>query len=65
MVKKNQASSGIYSGLTQAPFYPLAYVKVLIQIGHEPLPPYQSNGVFGVGKGRLFYPNSFSYCNNI
>jgi hypothetical protein len=37
MSKKKEAtlSSGILSGLIQAPFYPTAYVKVLIQVSFK------------------------------
>ena len=31
----------------------------LLQIGHEPLPPYKSRTIFG--REKLFYPSIFSY----
>ncbi|XP_047736611.1 mitochondrial carrier homolog 2 [Hyalella azteca] len=39
--------------------HPIEYAKVLIQIGHEPLPPYKSRTI--LGKEKLFYPSIFSY----
>jgi len=43
----------------QAPTHPLNYVKILMQIGHEPLPPFRSRNLFG--REQYFYPNAFSY----
>lgn len=47
------------SGLTEIPVYPLNLIKCLMQISHEPLPPFASKTIFG--KQKLFYPNSFAY----
>ncbi|RNA18405.1 mitochondrial carrier -like protein [Brachionus plicatilis] len=57
--KEPSASSSLTAGLFQTPFYPLSYIKVLIQIGHEPLPPFKSRSIFG--REQFFYPNNFSY----
>jgi len=57
--KETTVSSGIIAGLMQAPFYPTSYIKVLIQIGHEPLPPFKSKSLFG--REQFFYPNAYSY----
>lgn len=43
--------------------HPIEYAKVLIQIGHEPLPTYKSKTIFG--KEQLFYPSIFSYIKHI
>uniref|UniRef100_A0A6A7FTE0 Carrier homolog 2-like n=1 Tax=Hirondellea gigas TaxID=1518452 RepID=A0A6A7FTE0_9CRUS len=43
--------------------HPIEYAKVLIQIGHEPLPAYKSRTIFG--KEKLFYPSIFSYIRHI
>lgn len=67
MAKKQQTETSltqtILSGIGQSPFYPMNYVKVLIQIGHEPLPPFRSKNLFG--RENLYYPNSFSYLRYI
>jgi carrier protein len=47
------------SGLAEMPIYPLNMIKVLMQVSHEPLPPFASKTIFG--KEKLFYPNSFAY----
>jgi carrier protein len=61
MSKKKDAtlSSGIISGFMQAPFYPPSFIKVLIQIGHEPLPPFKSRSLFG--REQYYYRNAFAY----
>lgn len=46
-------------GLTELPTYPLKFTKFLMQINHEPLPPFPSKTIFG--NEKLFYPNSFKY----
>jgi carrier protein len=56
-------SSAIISGFMQAPFYPTSYVKVLLQIGHEPLPPFKSSSI--LGREQYFYPNAFVYMKYI
>ncbi|KAF2358475.1 Mitochondrial substrate/solute carrier [Trinorchestia longiramus] len=43
--------------------HPIEYAKILIQIGHEPLPPYKSRTIFG--REKLFYPSIFSYIRYI
>lgn len=53
----------ILSGIGQSPLYPLNFVKVLMQIGHEPLPVFKSKNLFG--RETLYYPNSFSYLRYI
>lgn len=45
-------------------FHPIAYAKVLIQVGHEPLAPEASVSWFG-GKSTLYYPNVFRYIGHI
>lgn len=50
------------AGVT-ALFHPIAYAKVLIQIGYEPVGPTLHTGLFG-GKS-LMYPNVFSYVSYI
>jgi len=55
----NEIGVQLASGLTELPAYPLNFIKVLMQIGHEPLTPFPSKTIFG--KEKLFYPNSFSY----
>ncbi|XP_064603417.1 mitochondrial carrier homolog 1-like [Liolophura sinensis] len=44
-------------------FHPLGYAKVLIQLGHEPLPPYPTKSIFG--RDKLIYPNVFRYIGHI
>lgn len=56
-------SQSVISSLTQAPWYPLNYVKVLVQLGHEPLPPFKSKNIFG--REQLYYPNTFNYAKYI
>lgn len=63
---KNQVedlTDAITSGLFQIPFHPLGYVKVLAQIGHEPLAPYKALSIFG--REQMFYPNCLKYCSYI
>ncbi|KAB7501551.1 Mitochondrial carrier-like protein 2 [Armadillidium nasatum] len=43
--------------------HPVEYVKVLIQIGHEPMEPYKSRTIFG--REKMFYPSVFSYIAHI
>jgi len=43
--------------------YPLEYVKVLIQIGHEPYPPKPSRTLFG--RPALLLPGVFTYMKHI
>ncbi|CAF0974542.1 unnamed protein product [Brachionus calyciflorus] len=61
--KEASVSSALSAGLFQLPFYPMTYVKVLIQAGHEPLPPFRSRSLFG--REQFFYPNNFSYMRYI
>lgn len=50
------------AGVT-ASTHPLLYVKLLIQVGHEPLPPMEGRTMFG---RRVFYlPGFFSYAQHI
>lgn len=56
-------NEALLSSLLQIPFYPLSYVKVLEQVGHEPLAPIKSINFFG--REQLYYPNNFRYCNYI
>jgi carrier protein len=44
-------------------FHPLAYSKILIQIGYEPLSPVPSTTIFG--SKVLMYPNIFKYMGHI
>ncbi|UJR38069.1 hypothetical protein I4U23_030750 [Adineta vaga] len=39
--------------------HPLAYARVLMQLGYEPLPAYRATSLFG--KETLYYPNIFRY----
>lgn len=55
--------SHVLSAFGQIVFYPTNLVKVLIQVGHEPLPPFKSRSIFG--REQLFYPNSLSYLKYI
>jgi len=55
----NDIGVQLASGLTELPVYPLNFVKVLMQLSYEPLPPFASKTIFG--KEKLFYPNSFAY----
>lgn len=55
----NEIAVQLASGLTEVPAFPLNFIKVLMQIGHEPLPPFPAKTIFG--KEKLFYPNSFKY----
>lgn len=45
-------------------FYPLANVKVLMQIGYEPF-PLTLGKKFGIGKEQYFLPNAFTYAKNL
>lgn len=56
-------TDAITSGIFQITFHPLSYVKVLAQIGHEPLAPIKSLNIFG--REQLFYPNCLQYCGYI
>lgn len=52
-----------FASLSNIPFYPVSYAKLLIQIGHEPLPPFKSTSIFG--KEQFYNPNIFSYVRYI
>ncbi|TDH11004.1 hypothetical protein EPR50_G00081200 [Perca flavescens] len=43
--------------------HPLLYVKLLIQVGHEPLPPTVGTTMFG--RRVLYLPGFFSYARHI
>lgn len=43
--------------------HPFDYVKILIQLGYEPLPPYATKTIFGTP--RLALPNVFQYLGHI
>lgn len=45
--------------IQQALGHPLAYVRVLMQLGYEPLPPFRGKSLFG--KEALYYPNVLRY----
>lgn len=59
--KTNKAFDG--NNLIDVAIYPISYAKTLMQIGHEPLPPFKSTTIFGAE--QLFYPNTFSYLRYI
>lgn len=61
--KETSLSQTVANSFYQAPLYPLSYVKVLAQIGHEPLPPFRSRTLFG--REKFYYPNMFSYLKYI
>lgn len=61
--KQTSLSQVFISSILQAPSHPLSYVKVLMQIGHEPMPPFRSKNLFG--REQYFYPNAFSYVRYI
>lgn len=63
MIENNQNLSLALSGLAELPVYPLNLIKTLMQISHEPLPPFPSKTIFG--KEKLFYPNSFVYIKHV
>lgn len=44
-------------------FHPITYTKVLIQLGHEPLPPVPTTTIFG--RKVLAYPSVFKYLGHI
>lgn len=44
-------------------FHPITYVKILIQIGHEPIAPTLHTSMFG--HKSYMYPNVFTYANHI
>jgi len=44
-------------------FHPITYTKVLIQLGHEPLPAVPSSTIFG--RKVLAYPSVFKYLGHI
>ncbi|XP_037126035.1 mitochondrial carrier homolog 1-like isoform X1 [Syngnathus acus] len=50
------------AGMTAA-LHPLFYVKLLIQVGHEPLPPTVGTTMFG--RRVLYLPGFFSYAQHI
>ncbi|XP_077569152.1 mitochondrial carrier homolog 1-like [Stigmatopora nigra] len=50
------------AGMTAAT-HPLLYVKLLIQVGHEPLPPTLGTTMFG--RRVLYLPGFFSYARHI
>ncbi|XP_069544676.1 mitochondrial carrier homolog 1-like isoform X2 [Brachyistius frenatus] len=50
------------AGVTAAT-HPLLYVKLLIQVGHEPLPPAVGSTMFG--RRVLYLPGFFSYAQHI
>jgi len=49
--------------LQQVIGHPMNYVRVLMQMGYEPLPAYRSTSLFG--KETLYYPNVFRYLKYI
>ncbi|XP_076622584.1 mitochondrial carrier homolog 2 [Colletes latitarsis] len=49
--------------VTNAITYPIEYVKILIQIGHEPISPQPTTTLFG--KPALGLPNVFQYVKHI
>lgn len=53
----------IKSGVLQVPAYPLHLVRVLMQIGHEPLPPFKAKSIFN--REMMYYPNVFKYLRYI
>lgn len=59
----NETLLAVGSGLSELPVYPLNFIKTLMQLSHEPLPPFPSKTIFG--KEKLFYPNSFEYMKYI
>lgn len=53
----------VIGGGTLVVFHPIAYAKVLIQLGHEPVPAMLSKNLFG--NKVLMYPNIFKYIGHI
>ncbi|GLH11767.1 Mitochondrial carrier-like protein 2 [Gryllus bimaculatus] len=49
--------------VVNAAAHPIEYAKILIQIGHEPIPPYHTKTLFG--KPALALPNVFQYISYI
>ncbi|XP_013406004.1 mitochondrial carrier homolog 2 [Lingula anatina] len=45
--------------------HPFTYARVLIQLGHEPLSPYQTKSFIWFGKDILAYPGVFAYVGHI
>jgi len=44
-------------------FHPVIYTKTLIQLGHEPQPPYATTTIFG--RSTFMYPNAYKYLCHI
>lgn len=53
----------VIGGGTLVILHPIAYAKVLIQLGHEPVPAKLSTNLFG--NKVLMYPNIFKYVGHI
>lgn len=53
----------VIGGGTLVVLHPIAYAKVLIQLGHEPVPAKLSTNLFG--NKVLMYPNIFKYIGHI
>jgi len=62
-VKSSYGGNLVLSAAMTAVAHPLTYVKVLIQVGHEPLPASQTTTFFGKNVMRL--PNFFQYAGHI
>lgn len=62
-IEKQQQSNFIFQSLSSLLFHPVEYVKVLCQLGHEPIPPRLGRSIFG--KPRLVLPNVFQYIKHI
>ena len=50
---------------TTALFYPREVVRILVQVGHEPLPSISGRSYFGFGPRAYFLPNVLAYAGYI
>lgn len=55
----------VKSSVMVAAFHPCTVVRVLVQLGHEPIPPVKSEQWFPTKKSVWCYPNVFKYMGHI
>jgi len=65
MAQQQQLAVGQYAlgAAASIVFHPITYTKLLIQLGHEPLPPVPTTTIFG--RRVLAYPSVFKYLGHI
>lgn len=62
--KKETVGAVVYNSLASAPFHPFRLVRILIQLGHEPVPPRRKFS-FVFQQYMYYYPGLFGYARAI